>query len=84
MRSPSTIGPALVAASVIVLVAPLVSVVLHFLHDVPIISISSINSSFNLQYEAMTTFPRIVASGLVFYIGACFHCVGHKLLEESG
>lgn len=85
MRSPSTLGPALVAASAIVLVAPLVSFVLYFLHDVPIsISIPSMNNSFNLQFEAMATFPRIVASGLVFYVGACLHCVGRKLLEESG
>lgn len=83
MRSPSIIGPALVVTSLIALAAPLVSFVLYFLHDVPI-SISSMNSSFNLQFEAMTTFPRIVASCLVFYVGACLHCVGRKLLEEDG
>ncbi len=87
MRSPSVIGLALVATSLVVLVAPLVSLVLHFLQDVPIsIPISSsMSSSFHvLHFEAMVTFPRVVASGFVLYVGACLHCVGRHLLKESG
>ena len=86
MRSPSAVGSALVVTSLVVLVAPLISCVLHFLHDVPLISIpltSWMNSSFNLQFEAMATFPRIVASGFVMYVGACLHCVGREFLKEE-
>jgi hypothetical protein len=74
MRSPSVIGSTLVVTSLFVLIAPLISFVLHFA-DVPLISKQ-------LQFEAMVTFPRIMASGLVIYLGMCFHCVGREFLTR--
>jgi len=87
MRSPSAIGSTLIVTSAFVLVAPLISLVLHFadshLPSIILIPLTSSASS-SLQFEAMVTFPRIVASGLVLYLGGCFAFVGWKLLEESG
>ena len=81
-RSPSRIGLILVATSISVLVAPLLSCTLHYfadnMHDNMIMN----SAYFRLQFEAMVAFPRIVASGLILYVGACIHCIGRNILKE--
>jgi hypothetical protein len=84
MRSPSAVGSTLIVTSLFVLAVPLISLVMHFadVHMPLIISIPSTSSISST--DAMVTFPRIVASGLVMYLAGCLNYVGRKSIEESG